>query len=214
MRRYNKIGALALAALSLVGLACKEEPVPGRVALGGDSLSFQSDYYAGIPAGWDVEGKVGIGWQAEHVQARATQDVEDPAASPEVFVIALGQNDVATSVGRDGFTQEDRDQILELASTPHDNACVAFVKPWYQPPAGAPVDPDQFVGIGAYRAYIDGLVASNPDRYRSVDWRPLAEAHPEYVDPDGVHLTTTVEAGGGVFAYKALLEEAAAACQG
>lgn len=212
MRRYTKIGACAIAALSLTGLACKQEPVPGRVALGGDSLSFQAGWYAGLPPEWDINQKVGIGWQAEHVQPQASADVENPELSAAIFVIALGQNDVATSAGRDGFTQEDRDQILALAQTPHDSACVAFVKPWYQPPAGAPVDQTHVEGIAAYRDLVDLIVASNPTRYRSVDWKPLAQAHPEYLDPDGIHLTTTPEAGGGTTAYRALLEAAAAAC--
>jgi hypothetical protein len=210
MRRYQRIAITALAGASLLGLACKEEPVPGRVAIGGDSLTFQSAFYGGgFPAAWDTDQKVGLGWQAEHIQPRLTQDVENPAASPEVLVIALGHNDAASSSGRDGFTLEDQQQLAALAQTPHESACVAWVLPWYQPPVGAAVNAAHVAGINAYRTWVTAFAATDTARYRVVDWASVAMAHPEYIDPDGIHLNTS---SGGPAAYQAKLAEAVASC--
>lgn len=233
---HRRWAGLALGVtLVMVTGACelieKQPPVPGRVAIGGDSLTVQASYWGGGLSGWDETEKIGIGWQAEHVQPRATLDVESPATSADVFVVALGQNDASKSAGRDGFTNEDKLQLSSLLGTPADGACVAVVEPWYQPPAGQPFDGAQMEGILAYRTWIEGVVASDPDRYRSVDWRPVAEAHPEYIAADGIHLvvpqtmsanqlivavdreqTAAVEAPAAV-AYLDLLHAAASACE-
>lgn len=233
-RRWMSL-ALAVAVTVGVGacdLVVKEPPLPGRVAIGGDSLTVQGSYWGGGLGDWDQTEKIGVGWQAEHVQPQATLDVENPAASPDVFVVALGQNDVARSWGRDGFTNEDKLQLASLFGTPADGACVAVVEPWYQPPAGQPYDGTQMEGILAYRAWVEGVVASDPVRYRSVDWRPVAQAHPEYIADDGIHLvvpqtvsanelivavnhdqTAAVEVPAAV-AYLDLLRAGAAACGG
>ena len=227
-------GIALVVTVAVVTGACelveKQPPVPGRVAIGGDSLTVQASYWGGGLGGWDETQKIGIGWQAEHVQPRATLDVESAATSADTFVVALGQNDASKSAGRDGFTPEDRMQLWSLVGTPADGACVPLVKPWYQPPEGQPYDGTQMEGILAFRAWVDEVVASNPDRYKSVDWRPVAEAHPEYIAADGIHLvvpstlsanqltmavnrgqTAAVEVPAAV-AYLDLLHAGAAAC--
>lgn len=231
-RRWAVAAVVAALAAGACDLVDKQEPVPGRVAIGGDSLTVQASYWGGGLAGWDDAAKVGVGWQAEHVQPRATLDVEGEATSADVFVVALGQNDAARSWARDGFTDEDRMQLWSLIGTPADGACVALVKPWYQPPTGQPFDAAQADGIEAYRAWVDQAVAADPQRYRSVDWRPVAEAHPEYIAADGIHLVvpstltmqqldarvevnkTAATEYPAAAAYLGLLRAGAAACEG
>lgn len=213
MNRRWAVAALAVTAATITG-ACKEPPVPGRVAIAGDSLTVLASMHGGGLGDWDDYNKIGIGWQAEHAQVQLDLDVEDPNASPAVLVIALGQNDAARSWGRDGFTQQDRDQLARLAETPADGACVAWVKPWYQPPEGQSFDAAQMEGILAYRDWVDQQVVMNPVRYRSVDWRPTVEAHPEYLDLDGIHedVDTPADPEPAAVAYLDLLHAGAAAC--
>lgn len=191
MKRRWAMMALAAGSIAASGaceLVVKAPPVPARIAVAGDSITVLASYYGGGLGDWDFDQKIGIGWQAEHVQPRLTQDVENPATSPDVLVVALGENDVAKSVDRDGFTDEDRLQLWALIGTPADGACVVLVKPWYQPPPGQPVDQDQVTGIAVYRDWVDEAVASDPDRYKSVDWRPVVEADPMVLADDGVHI--------------------------
>lgn len=213
MNRRWAVAALVVAAATVTG-ACKEPPVPGRVAIAGDSLTVLASMHGGGLGDWDQTSKIGIGWQAEHAQAQLTQDVQDPGTSPAVLVVAFGHNDAARSWGRDGFTQQDRDQLAELIETPADGACVLLVKPWYQPPAGQPFDDAHMEGILAYRAWVDYIVASNPIRYRSIDWRPVVESHPEYLDLDGIHqaVNTPADPEPAAVAYLDLLRTGAVAC--
>jgi hypothetical protein len=191
MKRRWAMMALAAGSIAASGaceLVTKQPPVPDRVAVVGDSVTVLASYYGGGLGGWDDADKIGIGWQAEHAQPRLTADVQGPTTSPDILVVALGENDAARSYGRDGFTDEDRLQLWSLIGTPADGACVALVKPWYQPPEGQPVDQSQVDGIAAYRDWVDQVVQSDPERYRSVDWRPVVEADPMLLADDGVHI--------------------------
>ena len=197
------IGILAAVAAG----ACKYQPVPDRVDVAGDSITWLSLSYGGNRQGWDTDA-VGIGWQAEHSEPPVDADVTDPTRSPAILVVALGQNDVATSLSRDGFTQEDRNQLYALYFAPHDTACTAIVLPWYQPTPDN-YDATQAVGINAYRTWVTDTIAPSSPRIRVVDWGPVAEAHPEYLQADGVHIAENATAAA---AYQAVIQTGIEAC--
>lgn len=190
----TKIAAGAVAIIALVS-ACKQEPEPGRVAVTGDSVTFQSLLYAGNSEGWDTSGKVGLGWRAEHAQPRVTDDVHGQTTdcdtlnadgycdgtSPEILTIVFGHN------YRSGFGVEQEAEVEELANTPHENACVVIVLPHYTG--------DNATHAQAIEDYRDWAVGFAPTRGRTVtsDWRPVAEDNPEHIWTDGIHLPMEAE---------------------
>jgi len=156
----------------------KALPVPQRVAMAGDSVLLTAGYYGGGLRGADADGKIGLGWQAVHAQARVTRDVASPARSPSVLVIAFGQN-----YGQ-AFGPAERDQLFTLSFTPHPDACVVLVLPH----PGRHWESAHTRNILAVRQTLTTLAAVRPKTV-VVDWSPIAQAHPEYIATDGVHLT-------------------------
>lgn len=190
-RNIIKLILLGAIVIAVTG-AC--QPVPGTVFIAGDSLTVQTAITAdALPQGWDVVS--GLGWQAENVQPLLEQRVNDPARSPETVVIALGQNDAGG--GTDGFSSADQLQVVALARTPDPAAKVAWVLPW------SPGHATRVAGLNAYRSWVITFAQSRGECV--VDWMPLAQAHPEYLDPDMVHLTEA-----GRLAYGQLLQDAVA----
>ncbi len=195
MHRAIRILAAAMV-LAAVGLAaCTYPPSPTEPPfIGGDSLTVQTAITEGaLPAGWDIYS--GLGWQAEHVQPGLADRVNDPARSPGKILIALGQND-----GGDGLSSIDTQQLTKLATTGHASACLVWLLPHY-----AGTDPVHLDGIEATRRWVTAYAAAhNQD---TVDWRPVALAHPEFEAADGVHLTEA-----GRLAYGQLIQEGVATC--
>lgn len=167
---------LILPLLAFMLFACtpavKQVPTPNRIAMAGDSVIWQSMLYGGNYDGYDVDQKVYPGWRAVHAQPRVTQDVATVGTSPEVLVIEFGHN-YAT------FGADQRNEVTALAFSPHVNTCVVLVKPH---PA-----PHNTAVINAYRAHVDSIDAARANTV-AVDWSPIVQAHPEYLDEDGVHL--------------------------
>lgn len=192
----NRIVRLLAAIMVLAGLgACQYPPSTTEPPfVGGDSLTLQTAITEGaLPQGWDVYSS--LGWQAENVQPGLTDRVNDPARSPRIVVIALGQND-----GADGFDPTDQQQMAALAATPYPSACIRWVLPHY-----AGTDPVKLAGIEQVRTWEANYAAAH--RQDTVDWRHIALAHPEDVDTDGTHLTPQ-----GRLAYGQLLQQAVASC--
>lgn len=195
MRYLNRsvpyLAALIAGTLLLAG--CPAPPTD-HILIGGDSLTIQTAYAGHLP---DFGVVAGLGWQAEDVHhGRAGHDgvaawAEDPERSPHTLVVALGQNDAAN-----GLDTTDRAQLQQLADATHPDTCVAWVLPWY-----TGTDPTRVAGINAYRTWAQ--TRGEP----TVDWRPQAQAHPEYVDPDGIHLTPA-----GRAAYGQLIAQAVDSC--
>lgn len=215
-------GIVALAAGCATLTAC--EPVPGTVDIVGDSLTIQgilsnpdvepdTDVYAGL--GWRVDGGYEAPSPQEHLDANVVrQDCTagdsdcDPNLSyprPEVVVVALGTNDARPANG--GWDLADVGRFDELVNrTVHDDACVAIVLPAYGD------------GIAAsYAAEVDHArrdlvtVAGWRDGPTVVaDWAEDIAAHPEWIEPDGIHLT-----GPDAYAGRwAVYDEAIADCRG
>lgn len=166
--------------LTLIGLlmACvppvKQPPTPDRIAMGGDSIVWQSIMFHGDYAGFDTDEKVFPGWRASHAQPRLTQDVATVGASPDVYVFEFGHNYLT-------FGEAQRNEVIAHAFTPHEDTCVVIVNP-HPGPNNAAV-------INAYRDLVGAIAATRPNTV-VVDWSEIAQAHPEYLDEDGVHLET------------------------
>lgn len=191
---------LVMVGILLLATSCdKSDPVKAAptasVFVGGDSLTVQTAITEGaLPVGWDVVS--GLGWQAENIQPTLAQRVADSARSPGRVVFALGQNDA----GYAGWTTTDQLQVIQLATTPHPAACVAWVLPWYTGP-----DLTRAAAIDRYRTWVTTWAADHGQPV--VDWRPEATAHPGDIDVDGIHLSSA-----GRLAYGALIQEAVADC--
>lgn len=187
--RYDarRLLPLALVLLVLLAAACqptvKAPPVQGRVAMAGDSIGLQAMYYgsAGHPAaGYDTQSKIGLGWRARDAQPRVTADVAGPTTSPDVLVVEFGHN------YRAGLDSAARNEVTAMMFAPADTACVVAVQPYA--PAFLPAGHRQ--AIADYRRHVADLAYLRPHTV-TVDWAPIAMAHPEYVDEDGIHLRTT-----------------------
>lgn len=182
---WRYLPPLVLVLAVLLATACqppppRSAPVPDRVALTSDSIGLQAMYYgsAGTAAtGWDVDQKIGLGWRAPDAQPRLTRDVASPATSPDVVVIEFGHN-----YSR-GYTTEHRNGVTSLAFTAHPDACVVMVLPH----APAHLAATHRQAIADYRAHATALAAARPGTVLA-DWSPVARAHPDYLDTDGVHL--------------------------
>lgn len=192
----HRLGRLAVIPIMLVVLAimsaCAPQPAPpstppavtpvdGRVAVTGDSIYVQAAVYGseGTAAqGYDTTSKIGLGWRAVHAQPRLTQDTRSSRAAPDVVVIEFGHNYSG------GWTRDFENQMLQLTFTPHPTACRVMVLPHY-----AGTNPTHRAAIEGYRNWVDRVVP-HLQNVVVIDWRPIAQAHPEYMDSDGVHLLT------------------------
>lgn len=209
MRRLLVLAPAAV--LAAVGLFSGCAPVPGRVVVTGDSTMFQALYYSTstVDDGWDHgqfdagndpntpdDDLVQIGAEAEDLHPDVQRAVDDPNRSPEVLVVAVGHNDVAvggtgvSGQSRDGWTDQDALQVLSLLAAPEDGStCTVAVLPGY---LGA--DPVHAANIAAMRTFVAESVALNPGSMAAVDWQTVIDVHPEYLAPDGIHLSGAAEA--------------------
>lgn len=161
----------------VVAPTVKATPVPGRVALVGDSLAWTAGLWTDYYPTFDTFNKMYAGFQAENAQTQLTIDVADPATAPSVLVVALGHNDA----GWDGLSDRDIEELEVLALSPAEGTCTVLVKPAYNGPDMVRLD-----GIYDYRGWVDQMVARYPGRIVSVDWAPLATTVPGQAD-DYIH---------------------------
>lgn len=198
--RASSTFIVVMSALVVVIAAVACEPVPGRIALAGDSISYNAGV-GGAWQGYDTAGKIVIGGQAFHVQDRVQADVNDPTRSAEYWVFAFGSNEVGN-----GWTLSDYAAWDQLTNTPDPASCVVWIKLWNLPPT-MPVGSARHVHMNEARRTIDVLVS---ERLRSVavDWRPVVTADPSLLANDGVHLNPD----GGPEAYQALVQEGLNQC--
>lgn len=197
MKRYlGAAGAFLAIALSM-GSCEKQAPTADPAwayQVSGDSVTFQAFYYGGDRHGANDTDLVGIGWEAEHAQAQLNENVYTKGHSPGRFVMAFGQNYA------DAYTEADRNEVMALMFTPCSaadqcggvRACVVVVLPY----RAGPGDPE----IAAYRKHVMELATARRNGGSPtvvVDWAPIAKAHPEYLHPDGVHLSSRDADGDG-----------------
>jgi hypothetical protein len=166
--------------------ACEWPPARGRVVIVGDSISWMAGYMGG-----DYNGAANYsvwGGRAPDGLPLIEADVQDPARSPHVVVIAYGHNYYAS-----GLTAEDLAVLDALVAAPADGACLVMLLPAYFGPDAHRVDV-----INRYRQWATGVMDDHPGQVITVDWAEHVAAHPEYVEQgDGLHLT---QAGAVPFA--------------
>lgn len=160
----------------------------------GDSIALQSEWHRsdrwrragrGVPEHDRIQRDFWLGYHFEDVQARETMRVNGPEdRRPSVLVIALGINNslVASGGGWDGSDQE---AFRTLLHTPSPQACVVVVLPQAGPSAAEVDRLNIWVGRQAMRE-----LAGQRPRTVIVDWADVVDAHPEYLDADGIHLAT------------------------
>lgn len=175
LHNLKKLAAIGAAvALLVLGAACKKPPVPGRVAVTGDSVIWQSLLYGGDYHGADTDQKVAPGTVASWAIPRVERDVDGYTTSPSVLVVAFGQNYAEPNA----YGQTQRQDLFRLVYDPADTACVVVVLP------------DNTRGsthVDQVRADLTTLANSRPHSVL-VDLTDLFTAHPEYLNADHVHL--------------------------
>lgn len=175
MRRATRLLATVSVAWGLVTGTCdkpvKAPPIPDRVALAGDSVLWQGYLYGGELRGADTS-LVYPGTTALDFVDEATAMVANKTRSPEVLVIAFGQNNWQD------YGSAEKSGLMQLAYAPADAACVVFLLPYNG--IGAP-------NIDRYRA--DAVTLANARPHSTyVDWSIVVKDHPEYLASDHVHL--------------------------
>jgi hypothetical protein len=166
---------------------------PGTVTVVGDSLTQTAAYLYGPGEGAppEVEMLAWQGWTA----ADAQPDLEAAVAAgrADTVVLALGTNDSSVAAGRDGWSAADVERFRQLLATPAPSACVVVVLPGY----GAGIDPSHAAEMEKARTDLVGLAderrhlrASDPNVGATVvvDWQAELTAHPQLLNPDGIHL--------------------------
>lgn len=174
MKRLLLLAALVVAALSTG--AC--EPVPGRVAWTGDSVSFNSGYNDSTSYinQVDNDGKIVIGGRASDTLARVQADVAGQNTSPQCLVIAFGQNEAGDGV----VTQDEKNALFAMVYAAHSSARVVVIKPHREHGPS-----NVMAAIEEVRGVLDTLVSSRSNT-AVLDWRE--RALPGYIAVDGVHL--------------------------
>jgi hypothetical protein len=196
-------------------------PILGSVGLIGDSVTYNSlnstgDFYTQTFFGnkpQNLTAHYFPGW----THADSLTHVKQWAANrrPEILINAYGFNDVKVRYPippywpGDGFTEADRTNILATLNSPHPSSCKVLVLPgWgsglgYIPPSDSPSNDAALLAweheyiqeLQELRAFYIELGAQRNDIV-VVDWQPVIDAHPEYIDPDGLHLAKKAEGTG------------------
>lgn len=182
-------------AVATVKVKLNNSPVPGKVMVVGDSVTQQAfdpdadgvdTYTANAPAATDLLLFKKMGWSTKDVQTTANN--YSIFRHPEKFIVAMGLNDAGTFFA-DGWNPDDLERFRTLINTPHADACVALVLPGHAPTGDTPWFNSWATEIDQARADLAQLAAQRPHTI-TVDWQKVIDAHPEYVDNDGVHLKT------------------------
>lgn len=187
---------------------------PLSVDVVGDSLTVQAHEYLG---GWvdapssDVEKIAAPGWSVAEAQGPYNASVA--AHPPDVTVLALGPNDAA---GTAGWDLGDIVRWYDFLRTTPARSCVAVVLPRFGPSAPLAWARE----VNEARGYIVDLVAPGgqfaPPPERTiflVDWYLPPAVHPDYLAPDGVHLSG-VDGNAPARARQRQYWEGVHACQG
>lgn len=183
-KRLMAIPAVAVAVLALTAASCEKQPPTTDPAwawqVAGDSITLQTIVYGGDMHGAQTENLVGNGWQAKDAQPQLTNNVYTPGHSPAIFAMAFGWNYAAAPDAV--FGEAEANQLFEMAFSPEASACVVIVLPGGRPDRE----------ITQVRTGLTALHQARLDqglRSALVDWQPTVNQHPEYIVPDGLHLS-------------------------
>lgn len=191
MKRLLILILVSLGFLSCV--ACEPEitvtpPVqtPGTIHLEGDSVSTLTYYNNGVEpfftTGEFVPGSsAAFNPAGEPAMDRVPRLVTQ--GKVDTLVWALGPNDIRLAKG----VWAVKDQWIwydVLHNKVPAESCIVIAKPWVLP-AGWATFPEK--ALNDLSAWIDAF-AEDHQNVVVVDWRPIIEAHPEYMHADGVHI--------------------------
>lgn len=168
-------------------------PISGTTIVVGDSVSQQAfdpnadgtfTYTANAPTPESYRRVFAhMGWTVSDVQTTTSNYAI--FRWPQKFVVAMGLNEAGTMFGGDGWTSADLDRFRTLINTSLSGTCTVLVLPGH----GAGADAAWAAEIDEARAALVQLATERPRTY-TVDWQPVIDQHPEYVDEDGIHLLT------------------------
>jgi hypothetical protein len=165
-------------------------PDPVSIDVVGDSLTAQAHEYLG---GWvnapssDTQRIAEPGWDMDDAEAPYAASVAE--SPPDVTVLALGPNDAALPAGWDLY------DIVQwhgfLNDQVPDGSCLVLVLPRFGPAANATWSRE----VNEARGYMVDLVSPGgqwpppPIDVVLVDWYLPPTVHPDYLMPDGIHLS-------------------------
>lgn len=181
LRVWLRLGMVAAVSSVVPQLAC--QPAPVTIDWIGDSNTVLMEgagpgWRAGAPAGSDLVVDAKAGAVLSTFQPALAARVA--GGRPEILVVAVGTNNA-----RLGWGPADEADFVELLSTPLPSACVVVVLGGY----GPTLEPATGAAIDAAKVRMRHLAQARPGTV-VVDWGPVAEAHPEYLAPDGIHLAS------------------------
>lgn len=154
----------------------KAPPVPGLVAIAGDSVIWQATLYgqdARLMTA-ETDGMVFPGTEPYHAQAQLSADVADAAKSPDVSVVAFGQNMA------DVYGSKEKSDLFRLANTPTPSSCVVLVEPSRR-------SGEAGVNVDRVRLDLETIAQVRPHT-QLVDWNAELQGHADYLGSDSVHL--------------------------
>jgi hypothetical protein len=158
-------------------------PDPVSIDVVGDSLTAQAREYLG---GWvdapssDTQRIAEPGWDMDDAEAPYAASVA--ANPPDVTVLALGPNDAALPAGWDLYDIAQWHGFLN--NQVPDGSCLVLVLPRFGPTANAAWSRE----VNEARGYMVDLV-SPPITVVLEDWYLPITPHPDYLMPDGIHLS-------------------------
>jgi hypothetical protein len=181
-------------------------PIPGSVGVVGDSVSYNSFNSTGSPYEPTIYGDAPpdrlldywLGYKVPDSQPAVEQWTAQ--RRPQILVIADGINDArpnGNGASGDGYTQTDRNHVVKMISTVHTSACIVLVKPGWGSGLGTTTFGQTYITqLQLVRDYYDQLDAERVNVI-VVDWLTIATEHPEYMDPDGIHLAQKADGSSG-----------------
>lgn len=188
----------AVLILALAASACEPAPpppLPGTVDVAGDSVSAQAFGYTtarpGVTARANTE-MVRYGWGCHDVEARLRQHIA--ARRPEILIWALGPNDANPATG--GYELSDLACWAGAFEDTHPETCIVVVLPGY----GAGIAPAWAREIDEARGYVPQTLAGRANTV-TVDWQPIVDQHPEYMQADGIHKGNAAAAAARLALY-------------
>ena len=174
--RYLVLALLATAALLVGPASTSQAAVEGSrsVLHYGDSLTLGTGIYLpGFLPGWSVRQSGAVSRHAED-GAQAVRSLS--SSLPRVLVLSLGTNDDPSAVG--AFAED----VRRVALAAGGNRCVIWSTVARPPYNGISYD--------GYNRVLRRAAATYAN-FRVFDWEALAEAHPGWFGPDGVHPTAS-----------------------
>lgn len=194
-----------------ISVNVQNPPVPDSVGLIGDSVTYNAInssnvWYEQIFYGNKPANLVFSYWPGfTHADSLADVRAWSAKRTPQILVDADGINDSRPPdpvwAGTDGFTTTDKNNILATLNAVHASSCKVLVLPgWGKGLGTVPKDSNPaddaatldyelkwIQELQKVRSYYAQLASQRTDIVL-VDWQPIVNQYPYYMDADGIHL--------------------------